>query len=202
MPVYRYPVSRNPSLNELRGLSTPEYFDQFTKKIKEIGPDVVHMHSNTRGCGTFHAEFIKKENIPIILSVHVPDFICVRGTLMKWGESICSGEMNVRECSACISQMKGIPKALSHTVNYVPNVIANQTINLNSKIGTALSINKIVSSRITNMRKLLDMSDHIISVSKWLERMLVLNGIDRNKIFFISTWYFRRSNKVSTKSIG
>jgi len=73
--VFRYFVSLSPSLEETRGESAPAYIEYFKNKINQINPDIVHMHSFSRGCGVFHAELVKNENIPLILTVHVPDFI-------------------------------------------------------------------------------------------------------------------------------
>lgn len=86
--VCRYPVSLNPSLSEIRGQTCAEYFES---KVKKFNPDIVHLHSYTRACSVYHAQFAKEETFPVAVTVHVPDFLCARVTLMKWGKEVCSG---------------------------------------------------------------------------------------------------------------
>jgi len=93
--VYRYPV-------RLRGEIKPEYFDDYKKVIDEINPDIVHMHSLTRGCGFYHASYVKKLGLPLIFTIHIAEVTCARGTMMLWGEAPCDGEMKVDRCTACL----------------------------------------------------------------------------------------------------
>lgn len=198
IPVYRYPVSRNPSLSEIRGEVCPEYFEYYADKVKDINPDIVHIHSYTRACSVYHAEFVKNLGIPIVLTVHVPDFICARGTLMKWGTTVCSGEMIEEECTACVSQMHGLPQTLAHSLNYIPDLIADKALNMENKLGTALSMKRIISTRIKNTEKLFELSDRIVSVCNWLENMLLINKVNPSKIYVsthgISTELIDREN--------
>jgi len=181
--VYRYPVSLSPSLREIRGEEQPKYFESYERLVKEIDPDIAHFHSYTRGCSVYHAQFIKNQGIPVVTTVHVPDFICARGTLIKWGDTLCSGEMITEECTACVSQMHGMPKALSYSLNHIPDFISERSLTIENKFGTALSMKKIIAKRIQNSKDLFELSDYIVSLSKWLEKVILINGVKKEKIF-------------------
>jgi hypothetical protein len=59
LPVYHYPVSLNSSRAEVRGEVLPEYFDVFRTWMGHLRPDIVDMHSYTRSCNCFHAQYVK-----------------------------------------------------------------------------------------------------------------------------------------------
>ena len=72
--VCRYSVSLNPSLSEIRGQTCAEYFEYFERKVKKFNPDIVHLHSYTKTCSVYHAQFAKEVTFPVAVTVHVPDF--------------------------------------------------------------------------------------------------------------------------------
>lgn len=172
--IYRYPVCVNPTKKELRGEVTPEYFDEFQKIFAEINPNIVHMHSLTRGCGFYHARYVKEMGLPLIFTVHMAEVTCVRGTMMLWGEVPCDGEMRVQRCTACFYNKNGIPKFLSKTLTYIPSFLKKEYLSKN-----------YLSSRITSVKELMHMADSIVVVCNWLKEVLTNNNVDNNKIKLI-----------------
>ena len=63
---------------------------------------------------------------------------------MKWGESLCSGQMIKKECTACVSQQRGFPRHLSYMLKLrTKDNFKIWTINIKNKLGTMLSMGKI-----------------------------------------------------------
>lgn len=172
--VYRYPVSVNPTKKELRGEVNPTYFDEFQKIFSEINPKIVHIHSLTRGCGFYHARYVKEMGLPLIFTVHMAEVTCVRGTMMLWGEVPCDGEMQVQRCTACFYNKNGIPKFLSKTISNIPPFLKKGLFSKN-----------YVSSRINSVNELMNMTDSIVVVCNWLKEVLTNNNVDSDKIKLI-----------------
>jgi len=182
LPVYRYPVSMNPTRYEVRGEAPPEYFDIFAKWIRHLRPDVVHIHSYTRGCGFFHAQYIKQLGIPVILTVHVPNLTCVQGTMMRWGKTPCNGEIQTCRCSACYLQKRGVPRLAAFAINATPMWLINRFDNMNNKLGTALQMRKLIAFRRERIQELFNLVDKIIVVSQWVYDVLRINGVPHSKL--------------------
>lgn len=184
--VYRYPVYLNPSRQEMRSDTLKKYNEIFIKWIKEHKPDLAHIHSFTRGCGINQAEIIKKMGIPLVITAHMSDFICKRGTMMFWGKLDCDGKIKINRCAACYLQKKGVPKFLCWLVLFIPRFIAEKFEKIDSRLGTALSMKSLIFKKKKNLGKLFKMADAVIVVSKWLYNTMVINGFMEDKLFLIS----------------
>lgn len=162
LPVYRYPVSMSPDKAEAMGAKEPLHFDIFKKWLGRLNPDVVHMHSYTRGCGLFHAEYIRHSNIPLVVTVHVAELTCARGTMMRWGRIPCDGQIRMFRCAACWTQKHGIPKYLTPAISW--------------------RMMRPLMTRKQQVSRFLGFAGYVVAVSGWLYDVLALNGIDKSKL--------------------
>ena len=143
------------------------------------------MNSYDWACGVYHAASIKELGIPFIFTIHLPDVNCARGTMMRWGNVACDGKMLLDRCTACVCQKYGANYMLSIFLGYIPTFISKLGTRLNGRFGTAVSMKEVVNSRFHNIHKLLDISEHIVTVSNWQKQVLELNGVPEKKISFI-----------------
>ncbi|MDP2938693.1 MAG: glycosyltransferase [Candidatus Omnitrophota bacterium] len=182
LSVYRYPVSLKPTRLEVRGETLPKYFDVFANWLKNYKPDIVHMHSYTRGCGFFHAQFVKQLRISLIFTVHIPGLTCVRGTLMRWGKIPCDGQMRLYRCGACYLEKQGLSKYAALAISAISTFTVKLSNNPENRLGTALGIKRLVSIRKERIQQLFNLADGIVLVSKWLYGVFRINGIPDAKL--------------------
>jgi len=182
VPVYRYPVSERPSRAEVRGEAPPAYLDVFRVFLDDYRPDIVHMHSVTRGCGFYHALSIKQAGLPLVLTIHVPGVTCVRGTLMRWGSRPCDGLMRVRRCGACLLHQHGLPRPLGWWVASLPPNVSAALARGGGRWGSLVGTSGYLVEWMNRTRRLLDLPDRIVIVAQWLRDVLVRNGVAAHKL--------------------
>lgn len=182
LPVFRYPVCQEPDKSEVRGECPPRYFDVFRNWLDRTRPDVVHMHSFTRGCGYFHAQYAKSVGLPLVLTIHTPGVTCARGTMMRWGRTQCDGALRDYRCTACLLESKGLSRALAWPTAIVPTSVTAWADKLASSAGSALRMPHFIRQRHARVRELLDMANRVVVVSTWLHDVLRRNGVQASKL--------------------
>ncbi|HPT07390.1 MAG TPA: glycosyltransferase [Candidatus Omnitrophota bacterium] len=182
VPVYRFPITNNPTRAELRSEESPVYFDVFSRWLQEYNPDIVHMHSLTRGCGFSHAQLIKRLGLPLVLTIHAADFLCVGGTSMRWGEIPCDGRTHAVRCTSCWVRNIGGSWLVAWILARLPASLSVIGKHFHNKLGTALSLQQLFQGRERQIQWMLQNSDQIVAVSKWLYYVLHLNGVAHEKI--------------------
>lgn len=183
--IYRYPVPLNPTVQEVKGHVPQRYGDIFLGWLKQNRPDIVHMHSFTRGCGWEQAKIIKQERIPLVFTAHMPDFICKRGTMMIWGKFPCEGKINVKSCVACYLHKRGMPVFLGRLAAKIPYFISAAFEKNNTRAGTLLGMKKLLLKRQEDIGNFLKLADYVIAVSKWLYDAILANGGNYTKLILI-----------------
>lgn len=195
LSVYRYPVRLRPTRQEMKSNSHPGCFDAFKKWVGASAPDIVHMHSFTRGCGLSHAQYISKLGVPLIFTVHTSELICARGTMMRWGRIQCDGEIKERRCAACYLQKKGLLRPIAWLLSGMPYLLTGPFKHMENRLGTTLRIRRLSAGRGRYVNRLLDSSDHIVAVSRWLYDVLRLNGISASKLSLCRHGFLQQPKK-------
>ena len=180
--VHRYPVALDPERAEVRGDVPPRYMDRFATWLGELAPDLVHMHSLTRGCGYWHAREVKARGIPLIMTVHVPSVTCAQGSMLRWGTTDCDGVMRERRCTACFLQARGLPRSAAWPVAMLPRPIAAAAAE-RPEVGLArLGLRSVIADRHARTRDLFALADRVVAVADWLSEVLRRNGCDPAKL--------------------
>jgi len=156
LEVFRYPVTLKPTKAEIRGKVIPEYFAIFKNWLIKNKPDIVHMHSYTRGCGFYHAQCIKELKIPLVLTLHTMELICLRGEMMHWGSFPCDGKVEELKCLSCYLQKRW------HLFPLFAKVIALVDWDLR----------RWFKLREAQVEKLFNFADRVVVVSKWLYELM------------------------------
>lgn len=182
VPVFRYPITLKPDRMELRFEKKPVYFDVFENWLFNHKPDIIHMHSFTRGCGYFHAKLARQLGVPLIITIHAADFLCVGGTSMRWGEVPCDGKINAIRCTSCWIKKCGVIGACAWLLARVPMNVSSYTRRLNNKFGTTFSMYRLFLEREAHIQEIFEEADQIVAVSKWLYYAMHLNGVPHEKI--------------------
>jgi glycosyltransferase involved in cell wall biosynthesis len=152
--------------------------------IDEFRPDVVDVHSLTTDLGLPHLRAARDINARTMLTLHLPGLVCARGTLMRFGETPCDGNLAVQPCTACRLQAQGVPSILGRALSLVPadfgRGVARAPVPraLQRPFTAALAH----EDRVVLLRALSEASDAIVALSEWQADMLRLNGVPAEKI--------------------
>ncbi len=180
LPVFRYPVSQSPTRKEVQGEQPPEFLDDWTSWITDEQPDILHAHSLTRGCNAYHMRAARRQDIAILFTVHLASVTCPRGTLMRWGDTPCDGEIRPVRCGACLLQAQNLPKSLAVATSLVSRTGIGRY--LPGRTGSLLQKTQVVHSRKKRMQKWMSQVDRLVVVADWLREVLARNGIDEGRV--------------------
>ena len=182
--VRTYTVNSRPSRAELRAQQHDTAFDKFCALLNEERPDVYHQHSWSRGLGGAHLPAARSAGLRTVLTVHTPDNICMRGTMMQFGERACDGRIDTQLCAACWGEGRGAPKQLAHMLGAMPRCLSVGVERLSSdgRVMTALSARALSEQRKEEFLRMVDDADRVVAVCGWLYEALRINQIPENKL--------------------
>ena len=180
IPVYRYPLAPSASTEEAQGREPPAHLDVFREWLIAVRPDIVHIHSFTRGCGIWHARVASSLGIPIVTTVHTPHLVCARETLMRWGTVPCDGVYSPARCTACALTSKGLPRAAAWPLALSP--ARSDAPLLPGRANTLLQFRNILGERRDMALEFLSIAQRVVAVSSWLQEMLAQSGVPREKL--------------------
>ena len=110
------------------------------------------------------------------------DFLCVGGTSMRWGEIPCDGRTHAVRCTSCWVRNIGGSWLVAWILARLPASLSAIGKHFHNKLGTALSLQQLFQGRERQIQWMLQNSDQIVAVSKWLYYVLHLNGVAHEKI--------------------
>lgn len=182
--VKTYSVNAAATPAELRGSAPHEGFSRFREILAEVQPDVYHQHSWTRGIGLWHLRAARAMGLHTILTVHLPNVVCIRGTMMRYGRDACDGLVEPHTCAACWSQSRGAPQPVAQMLASASPRLGSvfERILPQSRVRTALSARKIANQRRLELVAIAADADRIVAVCQWLYDALALNGVPTAKL--------------------
>jgi glycosyltransferase involved in cell wall biosynthesis len=180
--VETYPVNEAPVTNELRAGTPHQGFKEFCARLLKHRTSIYHQHSWTRGCGPNHLRAARELGFRTVLTVHVPGNICLRGTMLRFGQAACEGRLEEKVCGACWAQGRGAPKLLSQTLASLPLNLAKRARLVESRLATALSARALAAERLGDIAEMIRNSDRIVAVCEWLYDVLEANGVSKDKL--------------------
>jgi len=185
LDVVRFPISEELSdIRELYDAGNEEAANEFAVIIDELKPDIVHLHAFTRAVSLKLVRESKKRDIPVVFTYHTPTVSCLRGTLLRWGNEICDGNLELEPCTQCTLHSKGLNKTASGILSLTPKFIARlvDRSGFSGGMWTALRMRELVSLEHLVFRSLMEEVDHVVAVCQWVKDLLVLNGVNSDKI--------------------
>lgn len=183
--IRRYAVAGDViDMLQLYGVGDALAANEFAKILDEETPDLVHLHAYTRGVSLRLVQAAKQRCIPVVFTYHTPTVSCQRGTLMLWGTSLCDGRLEVKRCAGCTLHGHGMPRPLAGVVGRLPPTVGRWLGNhgLQGSIGTALRMSELIQARHDVLRRMMTEVDRIVAVCKWVQEVLVLNGVPPTKV--------------------
>lgn len=154
----------------------------FKELLEEQRPDIVHFHDQNDGASLSHLRIVKEMGIKSVISYHSPGQSCLQRALLKYGTKPCNGYIDINICSKCRLVNAGLP---------YPLAVLFSKSNLN--IGNLETKNRFLNLlHVPHTTKLFKEAfnefyssvDGIQVHTKWVKEMLILNGVDKNKIHY------------------
>lgn len=185
LPVRRYaasPVATDPE--QIYGFGSPDAAQSFARVLDDEQPDIVHLHALTRHVSVLLIREAKRRDITTVFTYHTPTVSCPRGTLLRWGHTVCDGRLNIQRCAACALHKQGVNKGAALVSSRVPARVG-QWIGAQGLSGgawTALRMTALLSLRFEALRALLDEVDHIVVLCQWTKALLTRNNVPQAKI--------------------
>ncbi|MCL4295949.1 MAG: glycosyltransferase family 4 protein [Anaerolineae bacterium] len=158
------------------------WFDEF---LRQVQPDLVHINScYLLSVNTIAA--VKRQALPLIVTLHDFWFVCPRITLLKPTDEVCTVPENMAECAWCLATEQRrfrLPEKMS---GGVVGSLAQRLLAL--PFGSGLLGIQPSSAEIAYRRRLLldalRQADLILAPSEFLRNTFVKQGIDPTKIVY------------------
>lgn len=182
--VRRFPVATNLDLCALYGEGDAAAAVAFGRILNTEQPDLVHVHAFTSAVSLRLIRLIKRRGLPVVFTYHTPTVSCQRGTLLRWGQTICDGRLDRAVCTACALHSLGVNKPLSHALGVLPPAVGRGVGRLGLAGGpwTALRMSELVALRQTTLRALLAESDAIVTLCEWTRDLVLRLGVEPQKV--------------------
>ncbi|MGQ0580703.1 MAG: glycosyltransferase [Reyranella sp.] len=170
VPVHRYPAFGDRA--------------QFQQLLRQLEPDVFHLHSWTTGAGLSQLRHAAELGIPCVATLHVPAPLCIRGTMMLEGKRPCDGRIEERRCAYCWALERGMPAPVARLVSHLPTWTppASVTRSPARRLATLASARAIAANQAARLRELARLCERIVVPSEWVRSALHENAIADSKI--------------------
>lgn len=184
VPVYRYPIPDSVTRDEAQGRVVVRGAERFHEWLRQVRPDVVHMHTYVTGLGLLELRAAKASGARAIVTTHAASlgFTCLRGTMMRWGASLCDGAVDASKCVPCYLQHRGVPRPLGYLAALIPSSASTAGRSVPGRFGTWLGMTDLVAFNREAQRELLDLADRFVVLTQWARDVLLANGAPPEKV--------------------
>ncbi|MEO8577307.1 MAG: glycosyltransferase [Gemmatimonadales bacterium] len=182
--VFRYPTPVRPSRAEAQGrtdVSGTSHLHEFFSRLK---PDIAHFHTITTGLGIDEMIAAKHGGARVVMTSHLPatGYVCLRGTLMRWGESLCDGLALPVKCGACVLQQRHLSKPAAWSIGWLGSLPGAKSLVTDGRVGTGLGMTDLVRFRIGLQRKMMETVDRFVLLNKASLEIALINGAPQEKL--------------------
>ena len=182
--VVRYPFPHGHLVTKCRALRPRAVRRCFPRFSKTFRPDVVHVHSLVTGLGLYEMQAARDAGARVVYTNHLPSmgFACPRGTLMRWGTTVCDGYQTVETCAACALQARGLLRPAASAVSMLPPPVTRAVSRLPGRWATTLGMAAIVADGRTRQHSLTTLADRIVVLNDAARQIFVKHGADSSRV--------------------
>ena len=189
LDVYQFAEPSIVDRKLIMGQKEPEGLEYFRQHLISSKPDVVHFHelAGSNGISLHHIKAAKDLGFQVVFTFHLAGYSCKTGTLVYQGKTLCDGKIRIGACGSCYLQSKGYSgiKNILNPLSQLFYDVAIDPTKWNSRLGTALGTAFIIKKLKDDLLQLATYCESMIVLSKWYERILLLNGLPGDKIKYI-----------------
>jgi glycosyltransferase involved in cell wall biosynthesis len=184
VPVFRYPIPPLPTRREARGEDAARGTEAFHEWLRVERPDVVHFHTFVTGLDLLEVEQARAAGARVFVTSHSSalGYVCLRGTLARWGTEPCDGVIRPRRCAACALEHRGIARPVAWAAAALPSALARVADRFEHPIGTALGLPSYIERRAERQRRLFDQIDRFFALTTAARDILIANGAPPQKV--------------------
>ena len=192
--IYRYPAPREYTKAQKYRQIAPDGFEIFanwlSKHQSKHQVDIYHQHSWRFDCGFHHLKIARELGMKTIVTIHMPEPVCLRGTMMQGNSEPCSGLIDEVGCGYCLGIPEKVPPWAIASLSKLPLDIGagleQKLLKADSvrvrQLGRTLGIPTLVREHRDNLEKLTKFADRIVVPSNWQYNAFVLNGVPKAKL--------------------
>ena len=182
--VFRYPIPESPTRTETRGYQPVRGVELLHAFLSKERPDVFHCHAFVTGLGSAELAAAKSAGAAVVATTHSSSlgWICQRGTMMRWGESLCDGVAAPAKCAACELQHRGLPRPAARALGAIPVALAARLGSLPGKFGSALGMSSQIAANQTRQAAMLASVDAFVVLTEWARQAVLANGAPPEKV--------------------
>jgi glycosyltransferase involved in cell wall biosynthesis len=184
VPVFRYPIPAQPTRAEARGEEAARGVEALNEWLGAERPDVVHVHTFVTGLDLLEIERARSAGARVFVTSHSSalGYVCLRGTLLRWGTDVCDGLTHPRRCAACALEHRGVQRPVASALAALPMALSRMANRLDHPAGTALGLPSYVADRIARQRRLFDQIDGFFALTCAARTILIANGAPSEKV--------------------
>ncbi len=183
--VYRFtPAQTLNDVHEVYGAGDVQAAAGLAQILDAEKPDIVHLHTFTRATALRSLEQIRKRNIPLVFTYHIPGVSCQRGTLMRWGKLPCDGVLRLHTCASCVLHYRGLPRVASLLVGHTPVALGKKLAVLGDggSLWTAIRMTELLDQGHAAFHTLMSYAENIVVLCQWTHDLLIANGVAPEKV--------------------
>jgi glycosyltransferase involved in cell wall biosynthesis len=182
--VVRYPVPESRSQDQHRGVTAHSLFRVFFEALQAERAQVFHLHSLTYGCNAHHLDAARALDMRTLVTAHMPNVVCMRGTLLRMGQEPCDGRVLESQCVSCDANFRGVPAPIAPLVAplLAPLSELTERAKLPARVRTLLATPERVQAHAELLNATFQAADHIVAVCEWLRQALLANGAPASKL--------------------
>lgn len=183
VPVYRYPVPSVPTRAESQGRSPVRGAERCHAWLRQARPDVVHAHTFVTGLGLAELRVAKSLGARVVATTHAASlgFTCLRGTMMRWGSTLCDG-ITGSKCASCYLQHRGLARPAARLASAAPVALSRIGRHLPGPAGAVAGVRALVDHHQRMQREMLLTVDRFVVLTAWAKAVLVANGAPPERI--------------------
>jgi glycosyltransferase involved in cell wall biosynthesis len=176
--VFRYPIPATPTRAEVRGEVAVRGAEAFHQWLSRERADVVHIHTFVTGLDRLEVQTARASGARVFVTTHSSalGYLCLRGTMLRFGRSVCDGVIRRRTCAACALQYRAVPKPLAWAAAMLPLPLAAAADRVEHPLGTALGLPAYIERRRTGQQELFDDIACFFVLTDWAREAVLANG--------------------------
>ncbi len=197
--IFRYSIPDRATRDEAQGRTSVRGVAALSGFLAELKPDVAHFHSITTGLGLNEMVAAKNAGAKVVVTSHLPStgYLCQRGTMMRWGKTLCDGHAKPVKCAACALEQRGLDRMSAWSLAWLGSVSGSAQWAGSGRAGSAFQMTELIRFRLEQQRLLFTVADKVVVLNEWSRRVALENGAPEgrlvlNRLGYSSAGEFRR----------